>query len=137
MAGTSRCSITAITAPTMDACWSACRCRRATSRCSRRSLPGSAIRIRMKPATPRTGCSSAKISVTNLSSRPMLRHLVPFLATLLLTAVAHAASQDDDFLAAREAFRVGDAVRFERAAKSLGGYVLEPYVDYWRIKPIA
>jgi len=64
----------------------------------------------------------------------MLRHLVPFLATLLLTAVAHAASQDDDFLAAREAFRVGDAVRFERAAKSLGGYVLEPYVDYWRMK---
>ena len=64
----------------------------------------------------------------------MLRHFVPFLAALLLAACAHAASQDDDFLAAREAFRVGDAVRFERAAKSLGGYVLEPYVDYWRMK---
>ncbi|MEK7231080.1 MAG: transglycosylase SLT domain-containing protein, partial [Pseudomonadota bacterium] len=64
----------------------------------------------------------------------MLRHFAPFLAALLLTAVAHAASQDDDFLAAREAFRVGDSVRFERAAKSLGGYVLEPYVDYWRMK---
>jgi len=64
----------------------------------------------------------------------MLRHFVPFLAALLLAACAHAASQDDDFLAAREAFRVGDAVKFERAAKSLGGYVLEPYVDYWRMK---
>ncbi|MBI1989305.1 MAG: lytic transglycosylase domain-containing protein, partial [Betaproteobacteria bacterium] len=64
----------------------------------------------------------------------MLRHFVPFLAALLLAACAHAASQDDNFLAAREAFRVGDAVKFERAAKSLGGYVLEPYVDYWRMK---
>ena len=64
----------------------------------------------------------------------MLRQFAPLLAALLLSAVAHAASQDDDFLAAREAFRVGDAVRFERAAKSLGGYVLEPYVDYWRMK---
>ena len=64
----------------------------------------------------------------------MLRHFVPFFVTLLLSVAAHAASQDDDFLAAREAFRVGDAVKFERAAKSLGGYVLEPYLDYWRMK---
>ena len=64
----------------------------------------------------------------------MLRQFVPFLAALLLSAAAHAASRDDDFLAVREAFRVGDAVKFERAAKSLGGYVLEPYVDYWRLK---
>src|SRR5450759_20856 len=64
----------------------------------------------------------------------MHKHLILFLAALLLSAAAHAASQDDDFLAAREAFRVGDAVKFERYAKSLGGYVLEPYVDYWRLK---
>ncbi len=64
----------------------------------------------------------------------MLERFVPFLVALLLSAAAHAASQDDDFLAAREAFRVGDAVKFERSAKSLGGYVLEPYVDYWRLK---
>lgn len=64
----------------------------------------------------------------------MLKHFILFLTALLLAVVAHAASQDDDFLAAREAFRVGDAVRFERSAKSLGGYVLEPYVHYWRLK---
>src|SRR5450759_2397406 len=64
----------------------------------------------------------------------MLKHFILFLTALLLTVVAHAARQDDDFLAAREAFRVGDAVKFERSAKSLGGYVLEPYVDYWRLK---
>ena len=64
----------------------------------------------------------------------MLKHFILFLTALLLAVVAHAASQDDDFLAAREAFRVGDAVKFERSAKSLGGYVLEPYVDYWRLK---
>jgi len=64
----------------------------------------------------------------------MLKQFVPFLVALLLAACAHAASQDDDFLAAREAFRVGDAVKLGRAAKSLGGYVLEPYVDYWRLK---
>ena len=64
----------------------------------------------------------------------MLKPIVPFLLALLLSACAHAATQDDDFLAAREAFRVGDAVKFERAAKSLGGYALEPYVDYWRLK---
>ncbi len=64
----------------------------------------------------------------------MLKRFVPFLAALLLPAAAQAASQDDDFLAVREAFRVGDAVKFERSAKSLGGYVLEPYVDYWRLK---
>lgn len=65
---------------------------------------------------------------------PMFKHFIPLLVALLLPAFAHAASQDDDFLAAREAFRVGDAVKFERAAKSLAGYVLEPYVDYWRLK---
>src|SRR5450756_3170710 len=64
----------------------------------------------------------------------MLKHFIVFLTAVLLTGVAHAARQDDDFLAAREAFRLGDAVKFERSAKSLGGYVLEPYVDYWRLK---
>ena len=44
------------------------------------------------------------------------------------------AAQDDDFLAAREAFRVGDVVKFERSAKSLSGYPLEPYIAYWRLR---
>ena len=47
---------------------------------------------------------------------------------------ALAATQDDDFLAARDAFRAGDAGRFERAAKSLADYPLEPYIAYWRLR---
>lgn len=52
----------------------------------------------------------------------------------LMSASASAASADDDFLAAREAFRVGDAVKLERIAASLGSHTLEPYVAYWRLK---
>ena len=54
-------------------------------------------------------------------------------ANLCLSS-AFAATQDDDFLAAREAFRVADVVRFERAAKSLADYPLEPYIAYWRLR---
>jgi soluble lytic murein transglycosylase len=56
------------------------------------------------------------------------------LCTLLPLTAAVAASQDDDFLAAREAFRSGDAPRLERLAKSLGEHPLEPYVAYWRLR---
>jgi soluble lytic murein transglycosylase len=64
----------------------------------------------------------------------MFRQLITFTAIALLTVSVCAASQDDDFLAAREAFRVGDAVMFERSAKSLNDYILEPYVAYWRLR---
>jgi len=64
----------------------------------------------------------------------MIRQSITFTAVALLTVSVCAASQDDDFLAAREAFRVGDAVKFENAAKSLNDYVLEPYVAYWRLR---
>jgi soluble lytic murein transglycosylase len=53
---------------------------------------------------------------------------------LACARVAHAATQDDDFLAARDAFRVGDAVKLERYAKSLNDYPLEPYIAYWRLR---
>jgi len=56
------------------------------------------------------------------------------LVTSLCATVAPAATPDDDFLAAREAFRVGDLVRFERAAKSLNDHPLEPYIAYWRLR---
>lgn len=54
-------------------------------------------------------------------------------AQLCVNAVL-AATPDDAFLAAREAFRSGDVLRFERAAKSLGEYPLEPYLAYWRLR---
>ena len=56
------------------------------------------------------------------------------LVSALCAMTAPAATPDDDFLAAREAFRVGDVVRFERAAKSLSDYPLEPYIAYWRLR---
>jgi soluble lytic murein transglycosylase len=52
---------------------------------------------------------------------------------VLLAGPAFAVPGDDDFLAAREAFRVGNAARFEKHAARLKGYLLEPYVDYWRL----
>jgi len=56
------------------------------------------------------------------------------LVSALCVTTAPAATPDDDFLAAREAFRVGDVVRFERAAKSLNDHPLEPYIAYWRLR---
>ncbi|HVP87671.1 MAG TPA: transglycosylase SLT domain-containing protein [Casimicrobiaceae bacterium] len=41
---------------------------------------------------------------------------------------------DADFVAARDAFRAGDAARLERIAPRLNGYLLEAYVEYWRLK---
>lgn len=43
-------------------------------------------------------------------------------------------SQDEDFLAAREAFRVGDGRKLDLYAQRLKGYVLEPYVTYWQLR---
>jgi soluble lytic murein transglycosylase len=51
----------------------------------------------------------------------------------LLAFAAHPASLDDDFLAAREAYRAGQAAKLEGYARRLRGHLLEPYVDYWRL----
>ena len=56
------------------------------------------------------------------------------LAALLLAPLAASAAQDDDFLAAREAFRAGDARKLDVYAARLQNYVLEPYITYWRLR---
>ncbi len=61
------------------------------------------------------------------------RGFLMFPVLALAVTVARAAP-DDNFLDAREAFRTGDAVRLERNAQNLKGYVLEPYVAYWRLR---
>ena len=63
------------------------------------------------------------------------RHTVFLLALplLLAHAAAGATTADERFLAARDAFRVGDRARFERIAAELKGYELEAYFDYWRV----
>jgi soluble lytic murein transglycosylase len=57
------------------------------------------------------------------------------LATALVAAApAGAADAGDDFLAARDAFRAGDARKLELHAARLQNYVLEPYVSYFRLR---
>lgn len=55
------------------------------------------------------------------------------LALLLFPAVA-TADQDDDFLAAREAYRVGDAARLGQIAARLKNTALEPYLTYYQLR---
>jgi soluble lytic murein transglycosylase len=55
-------------------------------------------------------------------------------AAALFVATAALAAQDDDFLAARDAFRSGDSRRIDYYAGRLRGYVLEPYVAYWQLR---
>ena len=52
---------------------------------------------------------------------------------LMLPAAAGAASEHD-FLAARDAFRAGDARKVEFYARRLGNYILEPYAAYWQLR---
>jgi len=52
---------------------------------------------------------------------------------VLATATAQGAALDEDFLAAREAYEAGNAVRLETHASRLQGHLLEPYVAYWRL----
>lgn len=55
--------------------------------------------------------------------------------TLLATSFwASAAPGDTQFMQAREAFRVGDSQRLERAAANLGEHELLPHVDYYRLR---
>lgn len=61
----------------------------------------------------------------------------PILLAAALACAApalHAGPQEDAFLEAREAFRVGDARKLESSAKRLRGHVLEPYVEYYQLR---
>jgi soluble lytic murein transglycosylase len=64
--------------------------------------------------------------------------LAACIAAVVSVAHSGAAAQgqrgDADFIAARDAFRAGDAPRLERLAPRLKDYLLEPYVAYWRLK---
>ena len=57
------------------------------------------------------------------------------LAWLLFAAAgAFAAASDDDFIAARDAFRSGDAAQLQRLARSFRQSPLEPYLTYYQLK---
>jgi len=42
-------------------------------------------------------------------------------------------SADEALLTAHDAYRAGDPIKFARATRNLGGHVLEPWLDYWRL----
>jgi soluble lytic murein transglycosylase len=56
-----------------------------------------------------------------------------FLLLAAMTAVAHGAPLDDEFLAAREAYRVGATARLDAQARRFKGHLLEPYITYWQL----
>ncbi len=49
-------------------------------------------------------------------------------------AVAQSAALDDAFLAARDAARIGDSKKLDQIASRFQGHLLEPYVQYWRLR---
>jgi soluble lytic murein transglycosylase len=86
------------------------------------------------------GCDGSIESHYTLELKRMLTHVIRNTAcTLLLAAALFApvmagAAADDDFLAAREAFRSGDARKLDFYAARLQNYILEPYIAYWRLR---
>lgn len=61
-----------------------------------------------------------------------MKHLL--LSLLLLLAASARADSDEDFLAARDAFRAGEAARLDYLAWRLSSHVLHPYVAFWQLR---
>jgi soluble lytic murein transglycosylase len=55
------------------------------------------------------------------------------MALAIVFTSAYGAAGDDEFLAAREAFRTGNYARLEKHAAKMKGHLLEPYVNYWQL----
>ncbi|MBC7804478.1 MAG: lytic transglycosylase domain-containing protein [Candidatus Parcubacteria bacterium] len=49
-------------------------------------------------------------------------------------AAPKAAPADEAILKAHDAFRAGDPMKLQRVSVQLGGHVLAPYLEYWRLK---
>ena len=56
------------------------------------------------------------------------------LLALLIFPVIATADQDDDFLAARDAYRANDDARLDKLAVDLKNTLLEPYVTYYQLR---
>jgi soluble lytic murein transglycosylase len=69
----------------------------------------------------------------SLLRSPAARRAVLVLAAGFSLGV-QAQPTDADFIAARDAYRAGDAARLERIAPRLKGHLLEAYVAYWRLR---
>ncbi len=62
-----------------------------------------------------------------------MKKFLPGLLLLIFTSTS-AASQDDDFIAARQAFQAGNSAHLDTYAQRLQGHVLEPYVAYYQLR---
>ena len=69
-----------------------------------------------------------------LPDSPAARLAAVAWAAAAVATAALAQPTDADFAAARDAYRAGDAARLESIAPRLQGYLLEPYVAYWRLQ---
>ena len=67
--------------------------------------------------------------------RRFLFTIAALLASSATTLAApKAPSADEAMLRAYDAFRAGDPVKLQKYASQLGGHVLAPYLEYWRLK---
>lgn len=81
---------------------------------------------RMAGFAPRSPCVNVK--------KPFTAELVAIGLAAGLLAGGARAGQDDDFLAAREAFQKGNIARLESLAIGLADHPLYPYVAYWQLR---
>lgn len=70
--------------------------------------------------------------MTKFSFKVLARRLL--LAAALFAPAISGAAPEDDFLAARDAYRAGDSRKLDFYASRLKNYVLEPYVAYWQLR---
>jgi soluble lytic murein transglycosylase len=56
------------------------------------------------------------------------------LGAMMVSGGAVSAANEDEFLAARDAFRAGDARKLDFHASRMNNYVLEPYIAYWQLR---
>jgi len=74
------------------------------------------------------------MGTTRSVSAALITALVAAILLQSAHAVAQSAALDDAFLAARDAARTGDSKRLDQIAPRFQGHVLEPYVNYWRLR---
>ena len=74
------------------------------------------------------------MGTTSSVSAALITALVAAILLQPEQAVAQSAALDDAFLAARDAARTGDSKKLDQIAPRFQGHVLEPYVNYWRLR---
>ena len=90
-------------------------------------------KFQINPMSPR----ARRVVHNQFSLRQYARQLlclkICWLGLLLLIGNAYA-GDDEEFLAAREAYRVHKLDRLNESARYLEGYVLQSYVSYWQLQ---